>query len=265
MSLKEFDNKFNIKTSLEEEKKRFVNRINAKIFDSFYTGIYSYEKQITYSKFFKDFCFILGENHKNFIDLQGYYRSISFVTFGNFTNTLRAIIAVYQCNYETINIHIDSMVPKIIESSGVDLGIKWANGIFYPTGDELLDKELITTALQYLDNFPNEKKDLKNALDNYYSKSLYGVVENCYLAIEGLARNLLDNNNSLIDNKAQIVDFLNFSSSWNKILFNYINYANEFRRHAGEDRHNLKPNEVEAFLYLTCLIIRASLNEKVAK
>ena len=105
----------------------------------------------------------------------------------------------------------------------------------------------------------NEKTDLKNALDNYNSKSLYGVVENCYIAVEGISRNLLNNKKTLDNNKEDLLRLLQFSKYWDKIFLNYLSYAHEYRRHAGENRHNLKPEEVEGFLYLTCLIIRSTL------
>ena len=113
--------------------------------------------------------------------------------------------------------------------------------------------------MSLLDQYPNEKTDLKNALDNYNSKSLYGVVENCYIAVEGISRNLLKNKKTLDNNREDLLRLLQFLKYWDKIFLNYLSYAHEYRRHAGEKRHELKPEEVEGFLYLTCLIIRATL------
>jgi len=81
-------------------------------------------------------------------------------------------------------------------------------------------------------------------------------VENCYIALEGLGRNLLGNNRRLDDNKEDLLRLLQFNKYFDKIIVNYIKYAHEYRRHASENRHSLGPEEVEAFLYLSCLLIR---------
>jgi hypothetical protein len=110
-----------------------------------------------------------------------------------------------------------------------------------------------------LDSFPSEKKDLKTALENYHAQKLTGVVENCYIAVEGVARNILKNKKTLDNNYIELLKLLQFSSYWDKLFLNYLKYAHEYRRHAGENRHDIKAAEVEAFLYLTCLILRSTI------
>ena len=179
----------------------------------------------------------------------------------DFVQTLRVVVAIYKCVSDKPNTQrfITSYVADAIEKANLNLGVKWADGIFYPTGDKFLDTELIDNSLSLLDKFPSEKTDLKNALDNYYAKSLYGVVENCYIAVEGIGRQLLGNKKTLDNNREDLLRLLQFSKYWDKIFLNYLSFAHEYRRHAGENRHDLKPEEVEGFLYLTCLIIRATI------
>jgi hypothetical protein len=45
-------------------------------------------------------------------------------------------------------------------------------------------------------------------------------------------------------------------------LNNFINYANEFKRHASEKRHAQNPVEVEGFLYMTGVIVRMIVETK---
>jgi hypothetical protein len=213
---------------------------------------------------FKEVCFYLGENATELIEAERYIHTIpNFKTISkkDFVQTLRVLVAIYKClpnNSKTKNF-VSSDIKKSIELANLNLGIKWKDGIFYPTGDSFLDVELIDHALTLLDKYPNEKTDLKNALESYHAKRLYGVVENCYIAVEGIGRQLLGNKKTLDNNREDLLKLLQFSKYWDKIFFNYLSFAHEYRRHAGENRHDLKPEEVEGFLYLTCLIIRATL------
>jgi len=261
MSVKEFDKIFGLSSSIEEEKTKFINRIENTVFSFFARNFEFQEKQ----RLFKFVCYQLGLDADELIR-QNSFMATNIPTFDSISNkdfiqTLRTTVAIYNgfSDRKDIQEFITKVVTDALEKSTLNLGIKWTDGIFYPTGDKLLDKELIDTAVSLLDQYPNEKTDLKNALDNYNSKSLYGVVENCYIAVEGISRNLLNNKRTLDNNREDLLRLLQFSKYWDKIFLNYLSYAHEYRRHAGENRHDLKPEEVEGFLYLTCLIIRSTL------
>lgn len=267
MSLKEFDKLFGLKTSIEEEKVKFVNRIENVLFDDFLDK-HNFQH---YKQLYIAVCNQLGLNSTKIINdnsVFGYENipSFSCISEHDFIKTLRVLVAIYSSIKDQGLLELlSNYIQSIIDKSTIDLGIKWKDGLFYPSGDKLLDHELIDTSLELLTPFPNEQKDIIKALDNYSAKSLYGVVENCYLALEGLSRKLLNNNKTLIDNRPELIKTLEFSIYWNKIFANYLNYANEYRRHAGENRHDLKSTEIEAFLYLTCLMVRAMIrtfNEK---
>lgn len=261
MSIKEFDKTFGLVSSIDEEKSRFVNRIENSIFNFFTQNL----KHAEYAELFKDVCFQLGEDSNYLIRQSSTFVSsipnLKVLSNKDFVQTLRVLVALFKCLSDKPNSQrfIDSYVIEAIEIATLNLGITWKDGVFYPTGDKFLDTELIDYSLTLLDKFPNEKTDLKNALENYYSKSLYGVVENCYIAIEGIGRQLLNNKKTLDNNREDLLKLLQFSKYWDKIFFNFLSYAHEFRRHAGENRHELKSEEVEGFLYLTCLIIRATI------
>jgi hypothetical protein len=261
MSVKQFDKMFGLSSSIEEEKIRFVNRIENAIFNWFINN-YEFDE---YRQLFKLVCYDLGLDAQELIEQNSFMRTsipnFKTLTKKDFVQTLRIIVSVYnnisEKPYEKQ--FISTVVVDALEKAHINLGVKWADGVFYPTGDKLLDKELIDTAVSLLDKYPNEKKDLKNALDNYNSNSLYGVVENCYIAVEGISRQILSNKKTLDNNKEELLRLLQFSKYWDKIFLNYLSYAHEYRRHAGERRHELKAEEVEGFLYLSCLIIRSTL------
>lgn len=82
------------------------------------------------------------------------------------------------------------------------------------------------------------------------------------MVIEGLAREVLQNNRTLDNNKDGLLKKVNLSQTWKSILSNYINYANEYARHASDTQHLIKPQEVEAFLYFTGLLVRLIVESK---
>ncbi len=261
MSVKSFDSKFGLTSTTENEKRKFVNRLNIGVFEYF-----EREFGASYEYHFRQVCFELGENPDEIIrkHSSGMVRprpipSLQVLAGGDFLNTLRTVVAAYHSLGETgyYRRQISNNIKDALERSNINIGIEWADGVFYPTGEVLLDKVLVEESLEVLKEFPNENRDLKIALDNYQAKRLDGVIENCYLAVEGLGRILLKNGKTLENNKVELLRNLSSSRHWSGIFGNYLSYANEYRRHAGENRHDLKPVEVEAFLYLTCLIIRA--------
>jgi len=82
------------------------------------------------------------------------------------------------------------------------------------------------------------------------------VIGNCYLVVEGIARSVLKNSRTLDNNREALVRTMELSQEWKSLLNNFINYANEFKRHASEGRHSLNPIEVEGFLYMTGILVR---------
>jgi hypothetical protein len=255
MSVQKFDKIFGISSTVYEEQIKFVNRIENFLFNN--------ERIKGNIKLFKNACYELGEDAASMISIHNQYRiqieeapNFKLITRGDFKKTLRVIVAIYTVTNGQLKDDFSRLINDIISKSNIDIGVRWADGVFYPTGDKVLDEELIEKSLQCLEKYPNEKKDIKNALENHQAKKLDGVVENCYKGIEGLLRILFNNKKTLIDNKTELLGKLDMSDEWRRMIAAYIGYANEYHRHAGENRHDLKPNEVEAFLYLTCLLIK---------
>lgn len=85
--------------------------------------------------------------------------------------------------------------------------------------------------------------------------ALDDVIKNCYSALEGILRNVLGNKKTLDNNKKELLKTVGLSQGWKSILASYIQYAHDFR-HASEQRHLIKKNEAEAYLYMTGLVIR---------
>jgi hypothetical protein len=91
--------------------------------------------------------------------------------------------------------------------------------------------------------------------------SLPDVVKNCYSATEGIARKILGNENRLDRNVDALVAQVGLSKGWEKVLREYVLYAHHYR-HADPVRHDITPQEAEAYLHMTGLIIRLAIESK---
>lgn len=257
MSVKEFDNNF-VDPSLSEEKVRFINRIETSIFSSLLNKM-THE---VYNLFVRNVCYELGENPTDYIHTflgQTSVANLKKISNSEFIKTLRVTVAAYSClpNIPDLKSAFSDRIIDILSKSNLDLGLRWKDGVFYPSGDKKLDDELVDTSLNLLNTYPSEKAVLLSALNNYYGRRFDGVLDKCYLVIEGLARNVLGNSKNLDNNLELLLKSLNFSTYWKAIFVGYLKYANEYARHASSNSHKPNPEEIEAFLYLTCIMVRA--------
>jgi hypothetical protein len=260
--LSELNKNFGIKSSIAFEQDAFINRCNS--------FLQEFVKQFAENpkdrQLFTTICFQLGFNGEEIIreynsrshSTHEYVPDITTAFKKDFFITLKIVVLIrnfFSQNSELTNV-FDASITDILSLSNSVLGINYRQGMFFPKGEEILDNDLIGHSLSTLSAFPNEDKDLRKALEYYYEGSKYGVIEYCYRCVEGIGRNILKNNKTLIDNKADLIKSIGLSDHWKKILANYIEYGNEYGRHASEKRHEFKEVEVEAYLYTTCVLVR---------
>ncbi len=193
---------------------------------------------------------------------------IRTLTDGTFTATLVVLCAMYQHlaekgPYESQE-WLSQEIEKVLSRCTCDIGVRWKEGFFYLAGAEELDKPLIEDALTWLRDYPSEEKDYRAALHHYTARdSLADVVTNCYSAVEGLARSVLGNRKTLDKNKDELLAKIGLSNGWKSLMANYINYAHDYR-HSSETRHTITKQEAEAYLYMTGLIIRLTIESGLA-
>lgn len=268
--LKRFNKIFGLGDGIEEERRRFVERVNQFIFHDIDTGN---TDKFRYRTLFELLCFELGINAHDFQRRMLGYRSyapasIRTLTGDDFNKTLLVLCILYaylgDSSYPETNLHkwLSDKIELVLSRCSRDIGIRWNEGFFYPAGAEELDKPLIEETLTWLNDYPDERKDYQRALECYMKEdSLVDVIKNCYLAIEGVTRKVLVNAKSLDKNKEQLLQKINLSTGWKSILANYIIYAHDFR-HASGQRHEIKKQEAEGYLYMTGLIIRLIIESK---
>jgi hypothetical protein len=269
---KRFNEIFGFEDTVEAERKRFVERVNQAIFHDIDTEHY---REFDYRDLFRLVCFELGVNAHDFEQRPVGSRisgtvlpaSIRTLTADDFAKTLEVLCALYS----RITIHHDvkegqEYLSRLIEIAlhqcTCDIGVRWKDGFFYPSGAEELDKSLIEETLNWLKDYATERKDYERALRCYAAgHSLADVIKNCYSAVEGVARTILGNQKTLDNNKDELLAKINLSGGWKSLLANYIAYAHDYR-HASVGRHEIKKQEAEAYLYMTGLIIRLVIESK---
>ncbi len=267
-----FNQLHGVKDNIDDERRRFVQRVNQLLFHEVDT---IRSREFRYGQVLEALCFEVGCNFEDLWRRAHRWRDhfrleetppeIRSLTEDDFETTLMVLMTLYRVFQACHNNHIqwlEDQVQLILSRSTRDLGIRWKDGLFYPSGPEELDKPLVEQILTWLDEYPNEKKDYRNALEHYSTDgSLADVVKACYCAIEGIARNILNNSRTLDKNKDEILGRMGLSDGWKAILGTYVRYAHDFR-HASVDRHTITKAEAEGYLYMTGLLIRLMIESK---
>jgi hypothetical protein len=270
---KRFNEIFGLEDGVEEGKRRFVERVNHVIFHDIDT---EHCDEFGYRNLFDLVCFELGVNAHDFpqrrqhslLDDDTYSPApIRTLTTNDFDKTLLVLCTLYLyiqygSDAEKGQQWLSKRIGLALSRCSCDIGIRWKEGFFYPSGAEELDKPLIEETLTWLKDYPNESKDYRTALQRYLEeKSLGDVIKNCYSAVEGVARKVLGNEKTLDNNKDELLAKIGLSDGWKPLLASYIKYAHDYR-HASPERHDITKPEAEAYLYMTGLIIRLIIESK---
>lgn len=263
-----FHQRFNVQVYRKEVEKRFINRIINM------SRSYLPELECRYNRadFINQTLIIvasaLGESYhptKYFSEYIGddYFRCLLAVEtlYGVLKNDSRHSIEAE---------NMDKVIKYAVSASEIDLGIKYENGMFYPSGAKLLDDALINENLKWLSDqgyagvLEPFEKGLRHFLEaRKQPEKLADTVTDMYEALEAMARIATGMNKELSANKEKFISVLELSNHYKNMLNDYIDYGCEYR-HAvkpGEKRKPAKRNEVEAFFYTTGLFIRLAIQQ----
>jgi hypothetical protein len=267
-----FNQLHGIKDGIEDEKRRFVERVNQAIFREVDT---IRAREFDYAQLLRVLCFEIGCNLDDLWQSSHRWENqwhhakappeIRSLTQDDFETTLQVLMAIHQVFLGSIDGKGNWLTEQIqlaLSTSTCDLGVRWKDGLFYPGGPEELDRPLVEETLTWLDSYPNERKDYRKALEYYAAgDSLGDVVKTCYCALEGTARQVLNNSKTLDNNKDEILKCVGLSDGWKAVLATYIKYAHDFR-HASPGRHAITTVEAEGYLYMTGLLIRLIIESR---
>jgi len=257
-----FEKRFNINVDLTDARKRFVNRVYNEIFQSLFDKINAWDETLEHTKQITiSVCTALGVQYS-------WREPISQLVGQDFHDILKAIEAMAQ-NNDLKGFHIESIVQDILNHSEIDLGVRWHEGKFLPSGSALLDERLVNDVLGLLarDNHETVLQPFNKGLDHLLRATnkpelLSDVITDMYEALEAMAMIVTGNTRELSANRELFISKLNLSEYFKKLLKDYIEYANDLGRHAGNPGEG-KPipeyKEVESFVYLTGLFIRLAV------
>jgi len=265
-----FHQRFNIEVGIEETQKRFVNRIINKVGEHFprlgrlSPGQSRYEYA---GKYLRNVAYRLGEPYSYRLGFEGYVG-------GDFSKCMLAVEALYEAlffNSDDDSEIVSGLVQNAIKLNEIDLGIRWRNGHFWPSGAKLLDEALVNENLKWLSDpkYSNVIAPFEKGLSDYleanrHPERLLDTVTDMYEALEALAKIVTGRpSRDLSANAELFVSKLNLSDYYKNMLKDYIEYANQYR-HAiepGIERKPPLPNEVEAFVYTTGLFIRLAIQQ----
>jgi hypothetical protein len=255
-----FNEGFSIDISLEQARQKFVNRAHNRIFEQFYNGLLAehYCEQV----------YRTVGHHLGKVPDFGY--SFSYQIGNNFGDVLQAIEAIYEV-VSTVRRDLvgefNGFVKLVLESSEVDLGIRWRPPHFYPAGAEELDQALVNENLQWLRKAGYEsvvkpfEKGLRHLMESHKHPELRAdVITDMYEALEAVAKKATGKDLDLAKNN-DFIDTVKASNEYKKMLANYIGYANRFRHAVKETtpRPALSERETESFVYLTGVFIRLAM------
>jgi hypothetical protein len=271
--VEKFHERFDIEVSLDEAKRRFVNRVDNLIFSELLSEALSSNTRVSFKR---KIVAALGETYES--------RSISNYVSGDFYKTLHALEAFYDAffspgpylvdNYELLarrecKTLLEEYIVRFLVGAEVDLGVRWENGCFVKTGAVLLDKSLVNDVLHWLRDKSYEdvltpyEKGLRHFLEvEKRPEVLPDVITDMYEALEALAKIITNRPNSdLSANTELFIKAVKASDAYKNMLKEYIDYANRFRHspRPARPRPSLSIPEVESFIYLTGIFIRLAI------
>ena len=121
----------------------------------------------------------------------------------------------------------------------MDMGIRWENGTFVPTGAQLLDEQLVNDPLKWLRADPSLAAVLipfERGLSHFLQAEknpniLTDVINNMHESLEALAQILTGRpKQDLSSNRELFLKKISAPEPYKELLKNYVNYANDLAR-----------------------------------
>ena len=260
---KKLHERFELDFGVDEAKRRFVNRVLNFLIEDIHMLHVKGTTLNGWASLERHICSKLGERWKGI-------NCLSSVVNNDFEKSLQAIEALY-AHPNFVDLANDG-ITSILQDTEMDIGIRWEKGQFLPSGAPVLDEKLVDDVLGILSSSQHKgvSDPFKKGLDQFLNsikkpELLLDVLRDMYDALEALAKIICDNDRDLSANREKFVSELKLADSYKRMLKEYIEYANEFARHAGPDGKQ-KPlpsrKEVEGFMYLTGLFIRLALSKE---
>ncbi len=242
---------FGVVKDRKDIEEGFINRVVA------YCDELKSLDSVEYGKFFRKIAIVLGKNPYNYLSYHGLaaiYPNLTEMVPSTVFGMMEVLLAMRESATGDPD-NVDRTIERLVKLSGPDLGISYVDGMFYPTGEGKLDTELLEYVLRILTDYPNEDKDLRNAINSYKAGSNSMAITQLYTTVEGVARKLTGKNGNLDKLRSELLTKYELSGEWGNILNAFMKFCHD-HRHSNTDRHSTSTEETEGMMYLTCLLIR---------
>lgn len=259
-----FHSRFNIEVDRKTVETNFVNRILNLISSSYpyLKRVSTFQHNARRDPQLLAVANCLGVQYKDETNFSDYIR-------GDFLRCLMALEAIYSTLEQYDASEFTKQLDSIISQSEADLGVRWKNGNFLPSGAKLLDEALVNANLDWLSapRYHNVLTPFQKGLSEFLqgkrdSNKFIDAVRDMYEALEAMA-NVITGKKSkdLSANRELFVSKLGLSPYYAKMLSDYIDYACKFRHalEVGSPRTPPPLQEAEAFIYITGLFLRLAL------
>jgi hypothetical protein len=141
--------------------------------------------------------------------------------------------------------------------------------ILYPKGADLLDDAVVNQNLLWLESHPNVLKQFEQALTQYMTgdkKQQRNLLDNLRFALEQLLKDILKNDKSLENQKAELLRWLETRgvhkqtiNMYSALLFGpYSQFQNDAVKH-GKREEEFTENDIEFMIYITGTFMRLLL------
>lgn len=259
--IKEIYKRLGITAALEDEEKKFYNRLFSTLEEIDYklaevdSQISHYSPSNCRESVLSDLTFKLGVRNKGV--LSSYLHPNSF--YDNLVVS-EVLLNILEKTSQGIYNFLNSQIKEAIANSVVDLGIIFENDIFIKRGAETLDRAAVLDSLDWLEDYKTTKEFFEGALTHYLRQRYRDSITNAYSALESIVKTVLDSDKRLDQSIPELVSKLNLPAQWNAILKHFCDYAHEFSSRHGKKDEDIKdeidPKDAEAYIYFTGLMIR---------
>jgi hypothetical protein len=262
-----FNKRFSIELGVEEGKRRFVNRVLNFLFLNMVRVAVEVNRNNGWSHLEQYLCSRLGERY----DRAG---CLERLIGDDFDKCLQVLEALYEYPpWKSMQDQMEWQIRGLLSETEVDIGVRWEDGQFLPAGSPVMDNALVNDSLNLLNmsEYKGVSVAFQKGLNHYLHSTkdpslLTDVLTDMYEALEAMAKIVCPKgkDRDLSCNCEAFISNLGLADPYKKMLKAYIEYANDFARHAGP-QGKPKPipsrKEVEAFMYLTGLFIRVAFSK----
>lgn len=254
-----FHQRFQLPLGLEEARTRFVNRVFNQILEGlpFETAPRGQGESVVRA--------IVSALGRRYTLARG--RTLSRYVNNDFLEALRAIEA-FHAVAPRARVRLGWILATILAQSEVDLGVRWQDGKFLPTGAELLDEAAVNDPLAWLrqSGYPTVIQPFEKALQHFIAAQAKpelhsDVVTDAYEALEALAKIVTGKNRDLSANRELFISKIRAGEFQKNLLGDYVEYGCEFRHAASGAASRPHPSraQTEFFLYQTGIFIRLAI------